>query len=470
MNTTLRTALVLALTNVWGPADGARLPAPPERPAFAYVHDFGNPREWLTVAHPSRDDLAHAKRSPQTLSVTSCADDGSAGTLRSVVAGAASGDTIDLGTLSCSTITLLSGAIPITQYGLGISGSPAHHITIDGGGRDRVFNGVSAGGTLILSDLTITNGKYTAPSSGVAFGGCIYMTGSVSLENASVTNCSAIGTVAAQGGGVYATFDVSALYSTFSGNIVSASGSPGLGFGGAIRTKSLLLVQSTIDSNDASAASYGYGGGAFATTGEIANSTISNNRGVYGGGLALLMGQGSGSNFKLIDSTVSGNLATKMVGGVMAIGDIKVENTTIAFNTETYSQLAGGLYINSGTLSLYSTILSNNTTANGAQPLDIGGSGQYINGSHNLANVSSVPLPADTLTGHYAMLEPLADNGGLSKSHLLQRGSPAIDTGANPYLLRYDQRGAGYLRTIGANTDMGAIEFSDRIFTDSFDL
>jgi hypothetical protein len=146
-----------------------------------------------------------------------------------------------------------------------------------------------------------------------------------------------------------------------------------------------------------------------------------------------------------------------------------VENTTIAFNTETYSQLAGGLYINSGTLSLYSSILSNNTTASGASQLDIGGSGQNINGSHNLVNVSSVALPGDTLTGHYALLEPLADNGGLTKSHLLQPGSPAIDTGANPYLLRYDQRGAGYPRTIGSNTDMGAIEFSDRIFGDGFD-
>ena len=181
------------------------------------------------------------------------------------------------------------------------------------------------------------------------------------------------------------------------------------------------------------------------------------------------MGSGSGFDFALVDSTVSGNLATKMVGGVMAIGDIKVENTTIAFNTETYSQLAGGLYINSGTLSLYSSILSNNTTASGASQLDIGGSGQNINGSHNLVNVSSVALPGDTLTGHYALLEPLADNGGLTKSHLLQPGSPAIDTGANPYLLRYDQRGAGYPRTIGSNTDMGAIEFSDRIFGDGFD-
>jgi len=38
-----------------------------------------------------------AKQVPRTLTVDTCEDDGSAGALRQVVAGAASGDTIDLG-------------------------------------------------------------------------------------------------------------------------------------------------------------------------------------------------------------------------------------------------------------------------------------------------------------------------------------------------------------------------------------
>src|SRR5678815_4033512 len=47
------------------------------------------------------------------LPVTSCADDGSAGTLRMVVEAAGEGDTIDLSGLTCSTITLEQGAIPL---------------------------------------------------------------------------------------------------------------------------------------------------------------------------------------------------------------------------------------------------------------------------------------------------------------------------------------------------------------------
>jgi len=37
-------------------------------------------------------------------------------------------------------------------------------------------------------------------------------------------------------------------------------------------------------------------------------------------------------------------------------------------------------------------------------------------------------------------------------------GSPAIDAGSNPLSLTTDQRGAGFPRTIGAGTDIGAYE------------
>src|SRR3569833_1247464 len=48
-----------------------------------------------------------------TTPVTSCADDGSAGTLRSVVTGANDGDTVDLRGLACGPIVLTQGVIPV---------------------------------------------------------------------------------------------------------------------------------------------------------------------------------------------------------------------------------------------------------------------------------------------------------------------------------------------------------------------
>src|SRR5690242_2388710 len=62
-----------------------------------------------------------------TWPVGSCADDGSAGTLRSVVGAATtqSGDTVDMSGLSCSTISLLTGAIAIHQGSLILQGPGA---------------------------------------------------------------------------------------------------------------------------------------------------------------------------------------------------------------------------------------------------------------------------------------------------------------------------------------------------------
>jgi hypothetical protein len=56
------------------------------------------------------------------------------------------------------------------------------------------------------------------------------------------------------------------------------------------------------------------------------------------------------------------------------------------------------------------------------------------------------------------VLGPLANNGGPTLTHALLAGSPAIDTGSNPLALSFDQRGSGFARTAGAQTDIGAFE------------
>ena len=63
------------------------------------------------------------------------------------------------------------------------------------------------------------------------------------------------------------------------------------------------------------------------------------------------------------------------------------------------------------------------------------------------------------------MLDVLAANGGLTNTHALLPGSPAIDAG-NPSgcadetgnILSYDQRGSTYARSNGAACDIGAYE------------
>lgn len=53
---------------------------------------------------------------------------------------------------------------------------------------------------------------------------------------------------------------------------------------------------------------------------------------------------------------------------------------------------------------------------------------------------------------------PLGLNGGPTATYPLLPGSPALGSGSNPGGLATDQRGAGYPRTLGIGTDIGAYE------------
>ena len=91
------------------------------------------------------------------------------------------------------------------------------------------------------------------------------------------------------------------------------------------------------------------------------------------------------------------------------------------------------------------------------------------------SSVPNLPVPVDTLSVDPRLLA-LADNGGPTRTHALQPGSPAIDagnaTGAGSGTLDSDQRGADYARIVGTAADIGAYESGagpQRIFEDGFD-
>lgn len=114
---------------------------------------------------------------------------------------------------------------------------------------------------------------------------------------------------------------------------------------------------------------------------------------------------------------------------------------------------------------LDSSIFANNI-CNGSPGIDFqatdtasGGGVVPITGANNLVmrSTPSTGLPADTISAD-PKLGPLADNGGVRLTHALTADSPALDAGNNEAALDYDQRGAGYPRTKGAATDIGAYE------------
>lgn len=204
-------------------------------------------------------------RPAATRAVTSCADDGGPGTLRSAIADAVSGDLIDLSALTCSTITLTQGSIITNVDDLALRG-PEGGLSIDGGGTDSIL--VHYGeGTLSIEQLTIANGYYEGG------GGCLFSNRNIVLNTATVTGCGTSSSYGA-GAGVLARGDLTIESSTVSDNSGALAG------GGVVADGHLSITNSTISGNSAAV----WGGGIYAT-GEVTilNSTISDNRAEVGG-------------------------------------------------------------------------------------------------------------------------------------------------------------------------------------------
>lgn len=117
---------------------------------------------------------------------------------------------------------------------------------------------------------------------------------------------------------------------------------------------------------------------------------------------------------------------------------------------------------------------ANNTDALGASDL-AADAVVAISGANSLVMAADglLELPADTLQDD-PLLSPLADNGGLTPTHSLETGSPALDAGNNAAALEFDQRGEGFPRVVGSAADIGAFEQQsppedDTIFRDGFE-
>ena len=362
------------------------------------------------------------------LPVTSCVDDGSPGTLRSVIDSAVDGDVVDLTQLTCSTITLTQGTIG-TDF---LSDHPVNYLTIQGPGRDALtisgggqFLVFSAGGYNIygvftLNDVTVAHGvNVNTASPWYESGSCIFaVRGSVTLDRVTVTDChstflggvggggavdvdgvlkiidstisdssvDAVGGNTAQGGGAWAGGRMEVVRSTITGNRVSAPlaadgyhGFQKTGGGGLYATGDLVVIDSTITGNTVEATDpgeNGRGGGVMAYEQiTIVGSTISgNSTDGDGGGVLKLSSRGlsDDSILSISDSTITGNVAGGTGGGIASLRWAELTNSTVAFN---YSVMGGALMVqptniqydpDSTLLTLQSSIVAGNTASAGA--------------------------------------------------------------------------------------------------------
>lgn len=245
---------------------------------------------------------------------------------------------------------------------------------------------------------------------------------------------------------------------------------------------------STFSANSAQSA----GGVIFAGSskiGRIHNSTFDNNKvmGSFGDGGAILLAAESLLPPDIIPSTIDsidnstfsanntprngGAIAFQSEGGVDTVVISTFSNNTVADNTA--GGLGGGLYVpyQNSIQNFVSTIVAQNSAPDGPDVSDSAGAivsegfnlignnsgSDFIAGRPN-SNQSFVGTPDDPID---SMLAPLADNGGDSETRALLPASLAINHGANPLHLVFDQRGLGFARTSGFKTDIGAFEVQE---------
>jgi hypothetical protein len=401
---------------------------------------------------------------PVTRAVNTCSDDDSAGSLRTIIEKASSGDIIDLTSLSCSRISLSQGALKIDQDDLTLIGPGAAALTLDAEGNDRVLLH-PGGGTLTIEGLTLSNGRFEAVDTDIGFGGCVASAASLALRDTIIRDCVAVG-VGAYGGAVLSGF-LTMVNSTISGstafgdhptNGTAAYGGGVFAYGVDIRD-STISGNSAVGTDNAPLSHWEIGGGLFVARngGSIERSTISDNFAIrFAGGLT------QEGDLVLRNSTISGNATEQDDGGGLRVRQgtaVLIENSTIADNHA--GSFGGGISFIENALPsvLNSTIVADNSADKGAADIDSAMS-LPLSGTNNLIldHGGNLGVPADTLVANPG-LRPLANNGGPTRTHSLEPESFAIDRGANPQMLGTDQRGGDFPRVFNGAPDIGAFEY-----------
>lgn len=415
---------------------------------------------------------------------------------RRAVEAAASGDTIML------AAGVHYGPVIINKH-LTVTGAGADTTTITGGLSKRAIKIESSPidstspflTTVFISNVTIKDGGNVIEGAG------IYNAGDLTISDCVITNNSADN----KGGGIYSVGGVSTRTEvnncTFNSNSTNAySSSTGINVdgGGAIFSIGELIVNNSIFDNNSV---YAHGGAVFVDStnfyslATIQNSTFYRNRAFSGGAIynhghvnlknstfelnsstdvGGAVANALNGGFKASNSTFSLNSTSKRGGAIYHNGtsDAYIYSSTLVKNSAggTYG-IGGGIFFNSGSaVYLKNSLLAENTAT--VEATDCGGEiiSQGYNLISNTLNCMITATTGDQFGSEIvldAMLAPLADNLGITKTHALYVGSPAIDAAdpsgctdveGNPLI--EDQRGEARPGVSGGLCDIGAYEGS----------
>ena len=221
----------------------------------------------------------------------------------------------------------------------------------------------------------------------------------------------------------------------------------------------LTITNSFIQNNSADTSGGGIFNNVILT---LKNTTVSNNSAGYGGG--IYNQSRATNNLTVHNSTISNNSAF-YGGGIYNDGVGALNNVTLSDNTASY----GGGLNNNGVITLQNSIFARNVAAYSAPDCigSVGSSGYNLLG--NNTGCTFAATTGDKVGTSASPIDPrltlLKNNGGLTPTHALLTGSPAIDSGnlaapgsGGTACLASDQRGVA--RPAGTHCDIGAYEGS----------
>jgi len=342
-----------------------------------------------------------------TFTVANLSDSG-AGSLRSAIAAASSGDTINFarglhGTITLNRELLITGSVTI-------NGPGADRLYVSGNNSSRVFE-IAAGPNVSMSGLTITDGRTVAANGG---GVLIDAGATLNLDQVVVANNSAYADSSGNygsGGGIENDGSLTVTQSIFTNNLASGGsftnpiteGSAG----GAIDSQgpSLTVTTSAFTNNEAVGPSTGTGegnGGAInnSSTATIANSTFNGNlalaRTTNGGAIS------TGENE--LTSPPSAAISNCTFTGNQAVG----ANGTNNFTHKYGGQALGGAIANAAPLTIAASTFTDNLAKAGDQGNNLNGiDGEPLVGSAYGGGVvnfaSSLAVTNTTFIGNQAI-------------------------------------------------------------------
>ncbi len=327
-----------------------------------------------------------------------------------------------------------SGDLDITT-GMAIYGAGAGQTFIDAANVDRVihadpFNTSRA--ALALGDVTLRDGQVAGDGGGLLATGIGDYT---DVDSVVIDSAIASGS----GGGVHMTGRGRFVRTVVSGNRAGLAGGGINAFG---NSSSITEIRdSTLESNTSLATATRGGGGVHSTAfTEIVNSTIHGNTANFHGGGIHFTFTGSPA---LRSATVSGNTSDNDANGTGAGGGVRFDAT--------------------GPFSVRNSVLADNTATDCARTVATA-TVTAFNHLEATAGGCTFAGPGD-VTGSDPALEPLAANGGPTRTRRIGAGSPLVDGGEpsgcadrQGRALEFDQRGTGFPRSRGSGCDKGAFE------------